>query len=351
MEKRGCDASVFVSESNVYYISRFPRPMGSYVVIFKDGSSYLLTPLLDFSRARDIVRGTEVRPYAPYAVPDVEEELGIKLKDIKDTFKELLSNVKVICTDEPRRVKSLVTVKRIEDITDDIMELRSIKTAEEVSFMKKALQITEEALWRVLESLIPGLREYEVAGMLEGVMRYLGADGYAFETIVASGPNSAYPHAVPTSRELRQGDVVVIDLGAKYNGYSSDMTRTITMGSVPKEVKNALEVISEAVNNAIDVACDGVDARTVDSAARDTLKRYGLSKYFIHSTGHGVGIDVHEKPRLSQSSKEILREGMIVTIEPGIYIHGRYGIRIENMILIKKRKSEVLNKKPLIYTG
>ena len=351
MEKKGCEALVFINKSNVFYVSRFPRPMGSYVIVFKDGNSYLLTPLLDFSRAKDIVRDAEVRPYAPYAVPDVEEELGIKLKSIKDIFKELLSNVKVVCTDEPHRVKSLITVERIKDVIDDVMELRSIKTPEEVSFMKKALQISEEALWRVLESLIPGLREYEVAGMIEGVMRYLGADGYAFETIVASGPNSAYPHAVPTSRELRQGDVVIIDLGAKYNGYSSDMTRTITMGSVPKEVKNALEIVSEAVNNAVDAAYDGVNARTVDSAARDTLKRYGLSKYFIHSTGHGVGIDVHENPRLSQSSKEVLREGMIVTIEPGVYIHGRYGVRIENMILIKKRKSEILNKKPLIYTG
>ncbi len=353
IELNKCDMSVILNESNVFYFTRFPRAYGTILIALRDGSWKVVTPLLDFWRASDSLRDVEVIPYAPYNLEDVSKELGIKVKSLESIMKSFIKKLKItkLCTDDVCRIKKYVDGDvKIIDISDDVSRARAIKDSEELELIRHALQITEEALWRVLESLMPGLREVEVAGLLESSMKYLGACGYAFDTIVASGPNSSYPHAVPTSREIKLGDVVVIDLGAKYSGYSSDMTRTVVLGKVDEEIRKVFDAIVEAIHNAVDVIRDGVKAGEVDRAARDTLKKYGLSKYFIHSTGHGVGIDVHEIPRLSQSSDEILREGMVITIEPGVYIHGRYGVRIENMVVVRKRKGEVLNKKPLLYS-
>ncbi len=356
LEAEGLDAALIVWESNVFYLTGLPKPSGSYLLILKGEDPRLLVPALDYWRVSDSVRGFEVIPYASYQLPGIG--VNVLTKKLHEYIVDELAsrNVRKVgidlsyTTSLGSKVESRAREKGIEvkDIGDLITGMRSIKSDEEVSLMWRALEITEEALWRGLEVLKPGIRECEVAAEIEYVIKSKGAEGLAFDTIVASGPNAAYPHAIPGTKEVKEGETVVIDVGAKYCGYCADMTRTAIVGSPPPEIKKAIEAVNEAVLNAVDKVADGVKAEEVDEAARSTLRKYGLDKYFIHSTGHGVGIEVHEKPRLGKGSNEVVKEGMVITIEPGVYLHRRYGVRIENMILVRKNHGEVLNKKPNI---
>jgi Xaa-Pro aminopeptidase len=221
-----------------------------------------------------------------------------------------------------------------------------VKDDEEISLMREAVRITEGALRKTLLDLKPGLREYEIAAMLEGSMRFMGADGYAFETIVASGPNGAFPHALPTSKEVVEGEEIVIDMGARFGGYCADMTRTPVLGKADKEIKSIIEALDEAVNEATDAVAPGVKVSDVDAIARKVLAKQGLDKYFIHSLGHGVGVEVHEPPRVAQGVNAVLEPGNVITIEPGVYINGKYGARIENMVLVTKSGHDVINSLP-----
>jgi len=356
LETENLDAALIAWESNVFYLTGLPKPSGSYLLILRGENPKLFVPALDYWRVSDSVKGFEVVPYASYQLPAVEVKVLTK-KLYEYVVDELTSrNIKSLgidlsyTTSLGSKVESRAKEKGIEvkDVSDLVTDMRSIKSDEEVSLMRRALEITEEALWRGLEVLKPGIRECEVAAEIEYVIKSKGADGLAFDTIVASGPNAAYPHAIPGTKEVREGETVVIDVGAKYCGYCADMTRTVIVGSPPPEVKKVIEAVNEAVLNAIDKVADGVKAEEIDDAARSTLGKYGLDKYFIHSTGHGVGIEVHEKPRLGKGSKEVVKEGMVITIEPGVYLHKHYGVRIENMILVRKNHGEILNRKPNI---
>lgn len=356
LETKNLGAVLVAWESNVFYLTGLPKPSSSYLLILRGENPKLLVPALDYWRVSDSVKGFEVVPYASYQMPAVEVKVLTK-KLHEYVVDELTSrNIKSLGIDLSyttllgSKVESRAKEKGIEvkDIGDLITDMRSIKSDEEVNLMRMALEITEEALWRGLEIVKPGAKECEVAAEIEYVIKSRGAEGLAFDTIVASGPNAAYPHAIPGTKEVRDGETVVIDVGAKYCGYCADITRTVVVGSPPPEVKKVIEAVNEAVLNAIDKVDDGVKAEEVDEAARSTLRKYGLDKYFIHSTGHGVGIEVHEKPRLGKGSSEVVKKGMVITIEPGVYLHKRYGVRIENMVLVRKNRGEVLNKRPNI---
>ncbi|MDW8011015.1 MAG: M24 family metallopeptidase, partial [Sulfolobales archaeon] len=308
-----------------------------------------LTPALDYWRITDTTKLGElaVVPYSTYQLPDID----LKLVEpphlyIPKMLKEV-GKVKIAVDNPFGRIAFEIEKNlgvRIQDLSEVIADLRTIKHLEELEIMKKALSITERAVERALSELKPGVTEKSIAAVVEYYMKLFGADGLAFESIVAFGSNAAYPHATVTDRTLRRDDVVVIDVGAQIENYSSDLTRTVLVGSVEEEVRKVVEVVSEAVDVAVDSVRDGVEACEVDSRAREVLKRAGLSKYFIHSLGHGIGVEVHEKPRLAQGSKDVLKEGMVVTIEPGVYIPGKYGVRIENMVLVRESGAEVLNK-------
>ena len=354
---RGVEALLLTWEWNVFYFTRLPRPSGSYLLWVPGGPRRLYVPALDYWRAMNSVEGVEVVPYSTYRIPGAYFGVEVIYEDLAAEVVRELRGLGVsrvgIDTSYPTTVSGKVVGRAVKegltvvDVSEDVSSARAVKSSEEVELMRRALRITEESMERVRESLIPGLREFEVAGILEASMRFLRADGLAFETIVASGLNAAYPHATVTDRAVREGEVLLIDAGARYSGYCSDMTRTFTVGEPPAEVRRAIEAVAEAVGEAQDRVSDGVAVSEVDEAAREVLRRHGLDRYFIHSTGHGVGVEVHEKPRLSSSSKELLREGMVVTIEPGVYVNGRYGVRIENMVLVRKGGCEVLNKAPL----
>jgi Xaa-Pro dipeptidase len=317
------------------------------LIVERDGSVTALVPALDYWRAVDNIKLEKVTvvPYATYELPDIELKLvqpphvyvpevlkghSIRKVGVDNPYSRLVSEVE----------KTLGS--KVLDLSEEIADARAIKHEEELELMRRALHITERSVEKVLKDLKPGVSEKAVAALVEYYMRSGGADGLAFETIVAFGPDAAYPHATVTDRTLREKDVVVMDLGAQVSSYSSDLTRTALVGNVG-EVRKVAEVVSEAVAVSIDSVKDGVPAEEVDGRARDVIRRSGYGKYFVHSLGHGVGIEVHEKPRIAQGSKDVLRDGMVVTIEPGVYIPGRFGVRIENMVVVRKYKAEVLN--------
>jgi Xaa-Pro aminopeptidase len=225
-----------------------------------------------------------------------------------------------------------------------IEQQRLIKTEEELAIIRKAVALNEEVFQEVFRSLRPGQTERQVALKIENTMRTMGADGPCFETIVASGPNSALPHAVPSERRIREGEPIIIDMGTRLRGYCSDMTRTVVLGRADKKFVELLRIVRAAQCAAMDFIRAGVTAREADGKARRMIAQRGYGKEFGHGLGHGVGLAVHEAPSLNRSNRKKLKDGMVVTVEPGIYLPGWGGIRLENMVLVREGGCEILNK-------
>ena len=215
-----------------------------------------------------------------------------------------------------------------------INTLRSIKTETEVQSIVKAQRIAEDAFEHILKFIKPGVTEKEIALELDFYMLSHGGEGLSFETIAVSGANTSMPHGVPSNKKVENGDVVTMDFGTIINGYHSDMTRTVAVGRATDEMKNAYDAVLRAQENCLNNIKAGISCKDGDEFARSVLRDAGLGQYFTHSTGHGVGVEIHEFPNLSPASDSILQVGNIVTVEPGIYIPEKFGIRIEDMALI-----------------
>lgn len=243
------------------------------------------------------------------------------------------------------KYQNLVRIYRLKEAveTNNLIEkMRTIKDDNEIAKIRRACEITDNCFTHLLEYIKVGMTERQIAFEIEKYFIENGANGLAFDTIVASGENSSKPHAVPTNRKIQSGDNITIDFGAKYKGYCSDMTRTIFVGSVSDEVRNLYNFILEGQLRATNKIKDGVDGKSV---ARGVQIEYNARNFeLIHALGHGVGLEVHELPYLSYRSSQILKENMVVTNEPGIYIPEKIGIRIEDTILVNKLESEVLTK-------
>ena len=220
--------------------------------------------------------------------------------------------------------------------------LRRIKTPAEIVTMRKAAAITSEAFETVLSKIRPGMTEIELRLELERIMYSLGAEALAFDTIIASGENGSLPHAVPGKRKLQQGDMITMDFGAKVGGYCSDMTRTVALGEPSPEMRKVYSTVLRAQTMCEDALAAGKNCYDIDRLARDYIDSQGYAGRFGHGLGHCVGIDIHEDPRLSQSCHDTLKAGMVITVEPGIYIPGLGGVRIENTCLVKENGSEAL---------
>jgi len=221
--------------------------------------------------------------------------------------------------------------------------LRAIKEPGELKLMREALRLDLKAYHAIERWIKPGVTEFDLLHRLEAFIRKEGVV-FAFDPIIASGPNSAYPHARVTERKLCHKEPVLIDLGMDYKGYKSDLTRMFFLDTMPTSYKEVLSVVSDAQHEAFKVIRPGVRARDVDAVVRNYLKKYDLAANFTHSLGHGVGMEVHEAPRLSLSSDAILQENMVCTVEPGVYFPGKYGIRLEEMVLVTKKGCEVLTR-------
>jgi Xaa-Pro aminopeptidase len=234
---------------------------------------------------------------------------------------------------------SSVTLKDAPSIVE---RARMVKDADELTRIRAAVALGATLFDRALEVLRPGVRETEVAGEMEYAARRGGAEEMSFPTIIASGARSALPHGRASNQPISPGGFVVCDFGVILAGYCSDQTRTVWVGPVLDEARTAYEAVRESQQAAINAVRPGVPARRVDEAARKVLQKAGLGRYFTHSTGHGVGLEIHEVPRVADGQREILQPGMVITIEPGVYFPGKWGVRIEDMVVVTAGGCEVL---------
>lgn len=225
-----------------------------------------------------------------------------------------------------------------------IGELRKYKTIDEAEKMRKSSELADKALEKIIPMIKAGMEENEVRDLLETEMKHQGMTGPSFETIIGSGPNSALPHYTAGDRVLNDGDSIVIDFGGVYQGYCSDMTRTVMLGKASKEYKEVYETVKEAQIRAVEAVRPGIKASEIDAVARSYITEKGYGGYFIHRTGHGIGMEVHEEPYISDISNTVLQPGMVFSIEPGVYLPGKFGVRIEDLVMVTDNGVEVLNK-------
>lgn len=220
------------------------------------------------------------------------------------------------------------------------------KNEQEIDLTKKAVEITDRVFEELLKIIKPGMTEREVAAHISFLHKSYGADGDSFDAIVAAGDHSAFPHARPTDRKINSGELLKLDFGCTYKGMKSDMTRTVAIGHVSDECRKIYEIVQEAQSRALGSVRAGINARDVDAVARDYIREMGYGRNFGHGLGHGLGYDIHEKPALNERANYVLEVNNIITIEPGIYVEGLGGVRIEDDVVVTKDGCEILNRSP-----
>jgi Xaa-Pro aminopeptidase len=231
---------------------------------------------------------------------------------------------------------------RLREAPALVEQARMVKDEDEIACLRSAVMLGASLFDRALEIIRPGVRETEVAAEMEHAARKAGAEAMSFETIIASGERSALPHGRASQAAIPGEAFVVCDFGVILSGYCSDMTRTVYVGRPAAEARGVYQVVKQAQLAAVDAVAPGISVGDVDRAARKSLQKSGLAKYFPHSTGHGVGLEIHEAPRVAAGQTEILQPGMVITIEPGVYLPGKWGVRIEDMVVVTERGCEVL---------
>ena len=248
----------------------------------------------------------------------------------------------VTMADAKGLAKVLPAGVRLRGATAPVEKLRMVKDDDELEQIRAAVRVGAKLFERALEVLRPGVREIDVAAEMEYAARLAGAEEMSFPTIIASGARSALPHGRASAKVIERGGFVVCDFGVILSGYCSDQTRTVWVGDIVDEARVAYEAVREAQAAAIRAVRPGARVGEVDAAARKVLDESGLGKNFTHSTGHGVGLEIHEAPRVATGQKELLKPGMVITVEPGVYFPGKWGIRIEDMVAVTATGCEVL---------
>lgn len=328
------DGLIFFDMNNIRYLSGFTGSDG--VLIISEDRTVLLVDGRYITQAKLEVADTDVIEYKDKIKAIIETTGELKLKYIGF---EAESIVVQMYNQLIRALPDRVFVP----LGNELKLLRACKDRNEISLMKKAAEISSAAILALSSEIQAGCSEKDLALNLEMIARRFGADQLAFETILASGENSALPHARPTDRKIKRGDFIVIDFGVKYKGYCSDETCTFVFQELTEEQKNAYQLVKKAHDLAIDAVGAGIAANEVDRCVRNIFgEKY--ERYFSHGTGHGVGLEVHEAPRLAPGSGDILEAHMVVTVEPGLYFPGQWGIRIEDTVLVKKNGCEKLTK-------
>jgi len=323
ISQKELDGALITSRENLYYFTGSAPVLGGYLIITPD-DAMLLVPELEYEEAKETSKIPVEKFKAGKELYQRISGLGLKRAGIEG--KTSFSST--------RTLKEKAGVEEFELLDDAIKELRIIKTPEEIEVIEAACKIADMAMMAALEEISEGKREREIAARMEYVMKMNGADKPAFDTIIASGWRSALPHGVASDKRIEKGDLVVIDEGALYRHYHSDTTRTIVLGSPNEKQKDIYHAVLEAQMRGVEAARPGITAKELDTIVRDVIKDYGYGEYFIHSTGHGVGLEIHEWPRVSQMDETELKPGMVITIEPGIYIPKMGGVRIEDTVVI-----------------
>jgi len=332
----GADAFLVTHLPNIHYLTGFT---GSAALLLVESSrATLFTDSRYTLQAREEVAGARV----VIAKKGLIHALGSQLRSHRGRRRIAYAPSHVTVAQKQALEAAADAHVRWVNGGDAIEKLRAIKDRQELDAMRAAARLITEVFVAAVPSIRPGVTELDLAGKLEYSMKRRGASGASFETIVASGVRSAWPHARATSKPLRKNELVVLDQGAILRGYCSDMTRTVFLGRAPARIRRLYHAVLEAQEAARAAVRPGLSASEVDTAARRVLKGYGLARYFTHSTGHGLGLEVHEMPRLGRGEKTVLETSMVVTIEPGVYVEGLGGIRIEDDVVVTTTGAEVL---------
>ncbi len=338
--ERGLDGLLLSRPSNIFYATGFKG--GSRLFVRPDGRATIMVGGVDLTAAEEHFSGTEV------SVRHIR--LGEKLDEVtlgllRDEGARRIGFDELPVRTYKRLLRELGR-DGLLDMSEGIWDLRKTKDREELKRIRKACEIAVRGMEVASELVEEGRTELEIVGEVELAMRKAGSEEHPFNIIVASGPNSALPHARASARALRKGDLVVVDLGATSGGYVSDMTRTFVVGEPSAWQEKVHEAVRNAQAKAIGAVRAGLRASEADDIARSAVEEAGYAPYFVHGLGHGLGIEVHEPPRLAPGFKEELRPGYTVTIEPGIYLPGRGGVRIEDTVLVLEDGCEVLTEFP-----
>ena len=339
MSELGVTSLLVTNPKSWYYLTGFTGDAG--VLLVSPRQSTLVTDGRFLAQANEETSGVRIVPQKGAALSTARSLLSAQTRgSIGFNPSEItVAQLRMLKTSKPRRLRWIA----VEGLID---RLRERKDQQEISQMRKAAALAGAVLQRAIKLLKPGVRELEIAAEIDYQMRLSGASGPAFETIVAFGKRSAYPHARPTARRLGKNELVVLDLGAILGHYCSDITRTVCMGRAPQRVRHWYQAVLEAQSAATAAVKAGVTCEHVDAAARKVLAGYRLDRYFVHSTGHGLGLDVHEAPRIARAQKQTLTPGNVVTIEPGVYVPGIGGIRIEDDVAVYADGTEILTRVP-----
>ena len=336
MQEKELDGIIINNLKNVYYLTGFWGSNGT-VFISRD-HQILVTDARYIIAAKQEVTGFEI-----FAERD---ELATIAKIAKDMGLSRIGFEDEISVSYYHRMQAAFEGLELIPQAQFVEALRMIKDETEIATIRKACSISDQAFHDALEFIKPGKTEIEIANFLDFRMRELGAAGLSFDTILASGINSSKPHAHPMHKPVELGEAITMDFGCLYEHYVSDMTRTIYPGHVSDEQAEIYNTVLKANQALIDQAKAGLGFRDFDKIPRDIIVEAGYGEYFTHGIGHGIGLDIHEEPYFSQTSTEVIKSGMVLTDEPGIYIEGKYGVRIEDDILITDKGCELLTLAP-----
>lgn len=330
MLPENADAALIISNENRRYFTGFVSSLG-YLLLTRT-QAYLLVDFRYGEAAKANAKGCEVIDYSEFSTA-----LGELIK--RQEIHSVMLEGSAFTLNEAERIDKILKDNGAKSIHSSeldklISKLRINKTSSEVDKIIKAQRITEQALTETLKLVKEGVTEQEIALELEYRMRRLGAQGVSFDLIVIAGEKTSMPHGVPGENQIKAGDFITFDIGALYDGYHSDMTRTYAFGYATDKQKRVYNTVYEAQKLGLEAVKSGVICRDVDRAAREYIYHAGFEGFFGHSTGHGVGLEIHEQPFVSSKSDTVLQSGMVITVEPGIYLPGEFGVRIEDMVVV-----------------
>lgn len=326
----GVNAALVITASNTFYLSGYEST--NCRILITNDKDYFFTDMRYLEEAKNAIGDRfEVLLGGVEEIKGIADDLGIKALGVEEN----------VSYGEYRSLEELFKGVEFVAVDEAFSKIRAIKTEREISLIKTAQSVTETAFNEILPFIKEGVTEIEIAARLEYIMLKNGCE-LAFDSIVAFGENGSKPHAHRSERKLRRGEFVTMDFGAKYKGYCSDMTRTVALGAVDERKARAYNAVLEANKLAEKAIKIGEKCCDIDAVARNYLAKFSLDKFFSHSLGHSVGVDIHEMPAFSPRCEEVLKEGMIITVEPGVYLEGDFGLRIEDMALVTKSGAEIL---------
>ncbi|MBL8012422.1 MAG: aminopeptidase P family protein [Candidatus Omnitrophica bacterium] len=329
------DAFLVTKDVNITYLTQF-QASESWLLVTKKGSFYI-TDFRYILEAEKGLKGISIKKYdrsMQHTVFELLLDLGLKRLGFDERHLSLagFKNIQKECP------KTIVLI----GLCDVVEEIREIKEKAEVDAIRGCLKLHHQAIKFLRQTIKPGITEFQVLDQLEAFVKARRA-GFSFPSIIASGPNSCFPHARVSRRKIKNNEPVLIDTGIDINGYKSDLTRVVLLGKIPPLVREVSEIVKDAQLKAIAVIKAGVPVAVADQEARNHFKKFDLEQYFGHSLGHGVGLEIHESPRLSVKSQAVFKSGMVVTVEPAVYLPHKFGVRIEDMVLVTEKGCEVLS--------